>query len=175
MSVIETQRLFLRELTVEDAAFIYELVNDPDWLRFIGDRHVRTLDDARNYLQNGPIAMYARSGFGLYAVELKSTHTPIGMCGLIKREGLDDVDLGLAFLPQHRAYGYASEAAAATLAYGRQKIGLKRIVAITTVDNVRSMRLLEKLGFLFERLIKLPNDDEELRLFATESESTNQQ
>jgi RimJ/RimL family protein N-acetyltransferase len=164
--VIETDRLALRPLTVDDAAFIFELVNDPDWLRFIGDRGVRTLEDARNYILNGPVAMYERVGFGLYLVELKSDSTPIGMCGLIKREGLDDVDLGFAYLPKYRAQGYAYEAASAVQAYGRQTLGLKHIVAITAVDNEPSIRLLEKLGFVFEKTIRLPNDDEELKLFA---------
>ncbi len=164
--VLETERLTLRRLTITDNAFIFELVNDPDWLRFIGDRNVHSLDDARNYLRNGPLAMYERSGFGLYLVELKNEGTSIGMCGLIKREGLNDVDLGFAYLPKYRAQGYAYEAASAVLTYGRQTFGLKRIVAITALDNVRSIQLLEKLGFAFEKLIKLPNDDEELKLFA---------
>ena len=164
--VLETERLIIRKLNVDDAAFIFELVNDPDWLRFIGDRGVRTLEDAGKYILNGPMAMYERVGFGLYLVELKSNGTPIGMCGLIKREGLDDVDIGFAYLPQFRAQGYAYEAASAVLAYGRREFGLKRIVAITSVDNERSIQLLEKLGFAFEKLIKLPGDDEELKLFA---------
>lgn len=167
-TILETERLSLRKFVLDDAAFILELVNDPDWLRFIGDRGVRTLDDARNYLRNGPLAMYERVGFGLYLVERKSDGVPLGMCGLIKREGLDDVDIGFAYLPQYRAQGYAFEAAAATLVYGRQTFGLKRIVAITSLDNNRSIQLLEKLGFAFEKLIKLPGDDEELKLFASE-------
>jgi RimJ/RimL family protein N-acetyltransferase len=165
-TVLETERLGLRQFTLDDAAFILELVNDPDWLRFIGDRGVRTVDDARAYLINGPLAMYDRSGFGLYAVVLKSSGVPIGMCGLIKREGLDDVDLGFAYLPKYRAQGYGYEAAAAVLAYGRQTFGLRRIVAITSLDNEKSMRLLERLGFAFEKIIRLPGDDEELKLFA---------
>lgn len=165
-TILETDRLSLRRLTLDDAAFILELLNDPDWLRFIGDRHVHSLDEARAYLQNGPLAMYDRSGFGLYAVTLKGHESPIGMCGLIKREGLDDVDLGFAFLPPYRAQGYAYEAAAAMLAYGRREFGLKRIVAITSLDNEKSIRLLERLGFVFEKTTRLPGDDEELKLFA---------
>ncbi len=166
MKILETDRLVVRHLAVDDAAFILELVNDPDWLRFIGDRGVRSLDDAGRYLLNGPLAMYGRLGFGLYAVELKSDGAPIGLCGLIKREGLVDVDLGFAYLPRYRSQGYAYEAAAAIMVYGRQAFDLKRIVAITSLDNERSIRLLEKLGFVFEQYIKLPNDDEELNLFA---------
>jgi RimJ/RimL family protein N-acetyltransferase len=166
MKVVETDRLTLRRLAVEDSAFILELVNDPDWLRFIGDRGVRTLEDARTYLLNGPLAMYERTGFGLYAVELKSDSVPIGMCGLIKRDGLADVDIGFAYLPQYRAHGYAYEAASAVLAYGRSEFGLKRIVAITSPDNERSIQLLEKLGFTFEKIITLPGNNEELKLFS---------
>ena len=168
-TILETDRLIVRRLTLDDAAFILELVNDPDWLRFIGDRHVHSLEEARTYLQNGPLAMYDRSGFGLYAVMLKGSDLPIGMCGLIKREGLIDVDLGFAYLPQYRAQGYGFEAAAAVMAYGRRTFGLKRMVAITSLDNVRSIQLLEKLGFAFETIIRLTDDGEELKLFAAEA------
>lgn len=165
-TILETERLSLRKFVLDDAAFILELVNDPDWLRFIGDRKVHSFEDARTYLQNGPLAMYDRSGFGLYAVTLKGDESPIGMCGLIKREGLDDVDVGFAFLLPYRSHGYAYEAAAAVLAYGRREFGLKRIVAITSLDNEKSIRLLERLGFVFEKTTRLPGSDEELKLFA---------
>ena len=105
IKILETDRLILRRLSVEDAAFILELVNDPLWLRFIGDRGVRTLDEARAYILNGPVAMYERAGFGLYLVERKIDSTSLGMCGLIKRDGLDDVDLGFAFLPGDNGIG----------------------------------------------------------------------
>ena len=164
--VLEAERLILRQLSVDDDAFILELVNDPLWLRFIGDRGVRTLDDARDYILKGPVAMYERVGFGLYLVERKSDGVALGICGLIKRDTLDDVDLGFAFLPEYRAQGYAYESAAAVLTYGRSALGLKRIVAITSPDNERSARLLEKLGFNFEKLIRLPNDNEPVKLFA---------
>jgi RimJ/RimL family protein N-acetyltransferase len=163
--VLETDRLILRKLAVEDSAFILELVNDPLWLRFIGDRGVRTLEDAQAYILKGPVAMYARLGFGLYLVEHKRDGIPLGMCGLIKRDALEDVDLGFAFLPAYRAQGYAYESAAAVLAYGQSAFGLKRIVAITSPDNDRSARLLEKLGFIFEKMIQL-SDDDEVKLFA---------
>ena len=167
MKVFETDRLILRRLSGEDAAFILKLVNDPLWLRFIGDRGVRTLEDARAYILKGPVAMYERVGFGLYLVEHKRDGVPLGICGLIKRDGLDDVDLGFAFLPEFRAQGYAYESAAAVLAYGRNVLGLKRIVAITSPDNERSVHLLEKLGFTFEKMIQLPNDSEAVKLFAS--------
>ncbi|MBP7687981.1 MAG: GNAT family N-acetyltransferase [Thermoflexales bacterium] len=168
MTILETDRLIVRGLTLDDAAFILELVNDPDWLRFIGDRHVHSLEEARTYLHNGPLAMYDRSGFGLYAVVLKGHDLPIGLCGLIQRAGLIDVDLGFAYLPQYRAKGYAFEAAAAVMAYGRRTFGLKRIVAITSLDNARSIYLLERLGFAFETIIRLTDDGEELKLFAVD-------
>jgi len=167
LKVFETDRLILRRLSGEDAAFILKLVNDPLWLRFIGDRGVRTLEDARAYILKGPVAMYERVGFGLYLVEHKRDGVPLGICGLIKRDGLDDVDLGFAFLPEFRAQGYAYESAAAVLAYGRNVLGLKRIVAITSPDNERSVHLLEKLGFTFEKMIQLPNDSEAVKLFAS--------
>jgi RimJ/RimL family protein N-acetyltransferase len=167
-NVLETQRLMLRRLDLADAEFILELVNDPEWLRFIGDKGVHDHDDARNYLRKGPMAMYESHGFGLYLTALKDTQIPIGMCGLIKRDTLEDVDIGFAFLPTFRAQGYALEAAAAVLAHGRQAFALKRIVAITSQENARSGRLLEKLGLKFTKTVKLANDDEELNLYAVE-------
>lgn len=163
--ILETDRLILRKLSVDDAAFILKLVNDPLWLRFIGDRGVHTLADARDYILKGPVAMYARLGFGLYLVERKRDGPPLGICGLIKRDALEDVDLGFAFLPEYRAQGYAYESAAAVLAYGQSVLGLKRIVAITSPDNDRSANLLEKLGFTFEKMFQLPAADE-VKLFA---------
>ena len=163
--VTETERLTLRRLTPADAPFILELLNDPDWLRYIGDKGVRSLDDARNYIENGPMAMYARHGFGLFVTELKDGRTPIGMCGLLKRDTLDDVDIGFAFLPAYRARGFAYEAAAAALSWGRNECGLARIVAITSLDNHASGKLLERLGLRFERTIQFSG--EELKLFST--------
>lgn len=165
-AVLETPRLSLRRFAPGDAAFILELVNDPDWVRFIGDKKVHSLDDARGYILKGPVTMYERVGFGLYLAALKDG-TPIGMCGLIKRDGLEDVDIGFAFLPRFRSNGYAHEAAAATLAYGRGALKIARIVAITSTDNVGSIRLLEKLGMRFEKPVSLPGDPETLNLYAT--------
>ena len=171
MKVLETERLSLRWLATDDAAFILGLLNEPSWLQFIGDRGVRTVDDARNYILNGPVEMYARLGFGLYMVELKEDSSPMGLCGLIKRDFLEDVDVGFAFLPRYWGQGYAYEAAAAVLAYGQEVVGLKRIVAITALDNHRSARLLEKLGLRFERLVGYPGEDQAVRLFAVEVKS----
>lgn len=162
--VLETARLVLRRLSPDDAEFILELVNDPAWLRFIGDKGVRNLDDARGYIANGPADMYARLGFGLYRAELKADGRPVGICGLIRRDGLDAVDLGFAFLPQFRRQGLAREAAAATLRHARVTFGFSRILAITTPENVDSIRLLEKLGFADRGAIRLTPDAEEVRL-----------
>jgi RimJ/RimL family protein N-acetyltransferase len=158
--VIETPRLILRRLHEGDAAFIFELVNDPDWLRNIGDKGVRTDDDARTYIRNGPADMYARLGFGLWCVELRTSGTSIGICGLIKRDTLTDVDIGFAFLPAYRAQGYAREAAQATLAYARDTLGLSRLVAIVSPHNRDSIRLLEKIGLRAEGALRLSADDE---------------
>ena len=165
MIIAETERLTLRRLTVDDAQFVFALLNEPSWLRFIGDKGVLTLEDARAYIENGPLAMYQRFGFGLYVTERRTDGVPMGMCGLIKRDGLDDVDIGFAFLPAYWGRGYAFEAAAAVMDYGRNVIGLTRIVAITAPDNESSARLLEKLGLRFDRMIRLSADAKEDRLF----------
>ena len=166
MIVLETERLILRRLTVDDAAFIMRLLNEPSFLQHIGDRGVRTQADASQYILTGPIASYERVGFGLFLVELKDSHVPIGICGLLKRDALDDVDVGFAFVPEFWSKGYAFESASAVVAYGRDTHGLKRIVAISSQDNVASINLLVKLGFSFDRMVTLPGDKEELRLFA---------
>ena len=168
MKVLETDRLILRWLSTDDAAFMLELLNDPLWLRYIGDRGVHTLADARTYIADGPVTMYHRLGFGLYLTELKAGNCPIGICGLIKRDFLADVDIGFAFLPQFRAQGYAFEAASAVLGYARHVLGLQRIAAITALDNHASGRLLAKLGFAFEQIIPFPADGEEIKLYGVE-------
>ena len=166
-NMIETPRLRVRPLEERDAAFILELVNDPDWKRFIGDRGLRTLDDARAYLRNGPMAMYARVGFGLDCVESRETGAPLGICGLIKRDTLEDIDLGFAFLPQARGLGYAAEASAAVLGHAWGALGLRRVVAIVSPGNDRSIALLEKLGFRPEGRRRLqPSDADEVLLYA---------
>jgi RimJ/RimL family protein N-acetyltransferase len=174
-SVIATERLDLGLLTPEDAPFILELLNEAAFLRFIGDKGVRTLADAREYILQGPMDSYRRLGFGLYIVTLRSVATPgagapapgapVGICGLVKREGLADVDVGFAFLGRYRAQGFASESAAAVLRYGRETVGLPRIVAITAPDNHASTAVLEKIGLQFERRIRLVEGGPELNLF----------
>ncbi len=166
LKILETTRLSLRELHAEDAAFILALVNEPAWLRFIGDRGLRTLGAARDYILNGPVAMYRRLGFGLWLVEARETGAPLGICGLIQRETLADIDLGFAFLSAHHRKGYACEAATATMAHAKAAFGLSRLVAVVSPDNEGSCRLLEKLGFSMERMIRLSEDAPAVRLYA---------
>jgi RimJ/RimL family protein N-acetyltransferase len=166
MSTITTARLDLRRLTVDDAPFILRLVNEPSWLRFIGDKRVHTLEDARGYLEKGPIDMYRRLGFGLYLAELRDGAVAIGICGLIQRESLPDVDVGFAFLPEYWGKGYGYESASAVLAYGKREFALKRIVAITSPDNRQSIRVLERLGMTLEGSLDLRSDGAKTLLFA---------
>jgi RimJ/RimL family protein N-acetyltransferase len=152
MLVLETERLVLRPFTMDDAPFILTLLNEPSFLRYIGDKKVRTLEDARQYLLNGPIASYERNGFGLCLVELKDSQTAIGMCGLLKREELPDPDIGFAFLPDFWNKGFAFEAAAAVMNDARARLKLNRILAIVNPDNYASIKLLERLGMKFAGL-----------------------
>jgi RimJ/RimL family protein N-acetyltransferase len=168
LKILETERLVLRWLGPDDAAFILQLVNEPAWVRYIGDKGIRTVEDARNYIENGPVAMYQRLGFGLYLVELRESAEPIGICGLIKRESLEEIDLGFALLSAFRGKGFAFEAAAAVMEYGRRAFAIPRLLAITSQDNHVSARLLEKLGFRFERLAQLEADTAEVKLFAAD-------
>jgi ribosomal-protein-alanine N-acetyltransferase len=166
LNVADTERLRIRWLNTDDSAFIFGLMNQPAWIQYIGDKGIKTLQDALRYIEGGPVAMYEREGFGLYLVELRETSEPIGICGLIKREALEDVDLGFAFLPAFWRKGYAFESAATVMCYGRDALRLRRIVAILSQDNHRSSKLLEKLGFCFEGMVRLQPNDEELKLYA---------
>lgn len=165
MDLLETERLAVRHFEYEDAPFILRLLNEPSFLRNIGDKGVRTIEDARGYLADGPMASYARHGFGLWCVSLKDTGSPIGMCGLIKREILEDVDLGYALVPEAEGRGYAFEAAAAVMAHAREAFGLKRLAAVVDSDNERSIRLLGRLGFRLERMVLLVEDAPEIELY----------
>lgn len=169
---LETDRLTLRPLVLEDGAFILELVNEPDWHRYIGDRGIHSLEQAQTYLLEGPMRMLVQTGIGLLAVELTVTRETIGLCGLIQRNTLPDIDLGFAFLQRFTGRDYAREAASATLAYGTNVRQLKRIVAITVPENVRSIGLLKKLGFSYERDIQLRPDSAITQLWAYGTTST---
>ena len=163
---IETQRLRIRTFVESDAKFIVELLNQPSFLRFIGDKKVRTIEEAQNYIQTGPLDNYQRHGFGQYLVQLKDSNKPIGMCGLLKRDTLEHADLGFAFLPEAWGQGYAFEAASAILIYARDTLKLNRILAITNPDNGSSIKLLNGLGFQFECVIRLSGDADEVKLFS---------
>lgn len=170
MIILETERLILRRLSpASDAEFILKLLNEPSFLQYIGDKGVRTLKDARQYMLNGPLKSYEENGFGLNKVELKSTGAPIGICGLVKRDPLPDADIGFAFLPEYWNQGYAVESAAAVMKHAREVLGLDRILAITTPDNELSARLLEKIGLKFARMIKLSDDAAEVSLFTPDA------
>ncbi len=163
--ILETDRLTIRQLTLADAPFIVELVNTPGWLRFIGDRNIKTNEQAETYLTNGPLASYAQNGFGLYGVELKGEKTLIGMCGLIKRETLPNPDIGFAFLPDCIGKGFAFEAASTVMALATNTLSLSVVLAITLPDNQPSRKLLEKIGLKFVKTIASP-DNEELMLYS---------
>ena len=160
----ETTRLRLRRQTLDDAAFLIAVLNDPDFIRHIGDRGVRSLDDARAYLEAGALASYAEHGFGLWLVERKSDGAAMGVCGLVKRPAFDDVDVGYALLPAHRGQGYAREAVAATLAHARSRYGFARLIAVVSPDNTPSRRLLEREGFAFERMVRMAPEEAEILL-----------
>lgn len=167
MRTLTTDRLVIRRMSAADAEFMLLLLNEPSWLRFIGDRGVKTVEDAKNYIERGPVDMYARLGYGFCVVESRESARPMGVCGLAKRDYLDGVDIGFAFLPQHWGHGYAYEAAAAVLQYAQGELGLTRVLATTRADNASSQKLLQKLGLRYERLIAHPEGDRDLHLYAT--------
>lgn len=157
--ILETQRLVLRELELTDTNFIIQLVNSPKWLKFIGDKNVRTEEEAKKYLENGPIKSYKENGFGLWLVQLKTSDTPIGMCGLIKRETLENVDIGFAMLPEYEKLGYGFEIANATMNYAKNVLRLNKIIGITDPANKSSIKLLNRIGLAFEKTKKLLDND----------------
>jgi RimJ/RimL family protein N-acetyltransferase len=171
MFTLETERLTLRHLSPHmDAEFILRLLNEPSFLQYVGDKSVRTLDDARGYIRNGPMKSYAENGFGLYRVGLKENESAIGISGLIKRDTLPEPDIGFAFLPEYWNKGYAHESAAEVMRHARDVLRLDRILAITSPDNEASGRLLGKIGLRFERMIRLSEEADEVKLFSTDPE-----
>ncbi len=166
MTTIETPRIQLRRLRESDAAFIVELLNDPGFLRYIGDRRVRTLQDARNYIANGPMRSYENYGYGLLLMESKQNGASMGLCGLVQRDYLPDPDLGFAALPQYRNTGMVFEAAAAVLKFAREVLKMKRISAIVQPANLASLKLLDKLGFTLDRPFKRSAVDPEILVLA---------
>lgn len=159
MRVLQTVRLTVRHFNRADAPFILELLNEPSWVQYIGDKAIKTLGDAERYIENGPVTMYSRLGFGLYLVELTGSGESLGMCGLIKRDSLQDVDLGFAFLSRFWGRGFAYESAAAVMSHAKTRVGLDRLVAITLPTNEAASKLLLKLGFTFERMITAKTED----------------
>jgi RimJ/RimL family protein N-acetyltransferase len=164
--LLVTPRLTLRRLDAGDAAFVVALLNDPDWIANIGDRNVRDEAGAMAWIERGPQAMFRDHGFGLMACDLREGRATIGICGLIRRPGLDDVDLGYALLPAFRGQGYGTEAAQASLAWGRDAHGLRRVVAIVTPGNADSVAVLARCGLVFEREILMPGADAPVHLHA---------
>ena len=164
-NIIETERLFLSHLSEKDSGFILELLNSPGWLQFIGNSKVKTKEDARDYILNGPVKSYQQNGFGLYLVKIRQDNSLAGICGLIKRDSLDDIDIGFALLPEFEGKGYAYEAASAVIAIEGKSNELKKIAAITNNDNISSIKLLNKLGFRFEKNLTLPGEYKEVMLF----------
>lgn len=165
MIILETERLYFCKTTADDAPFILEILNSPTYLRYIGDRGVRTLDDARAYIEERFTAVYQRQNYGFYTAKLKSNDQPIGTFGVIKRDNLPDVDIGYALLPKFIGQGFGFEGASAIMDYARNTLGFKKLLAITVEYNHASIKLLEKLGFEYERTVRLPDDPEELMLF----------
>lgn len=157
------QNLFLREFVDADALFIVELLNSPGWIKFIGDRNVHSEMDALSYLHNGPMKTYALSGFGFWCVCLNETSDAIGMCGFIQRDYLPAPDLGFAFLPQHLGKGFGFESAMLSIDLAKNKFAINSLVAITDHENIASIRLLEKLGFVDAGNV-IPPDTEEILL-----------
>jgi RimJ/RimL family protein N-acetyltransferase len=166
--ILETERLTISELTTDDAEFILELLNDPSFIRFIGDKGVRSVEEARRYLLTGPVESYIQNGYGLYLVKLKDLEQSIGICGLVKRVTLADADIGFAFLPPYWSKGYAYEAASAIMAYTRERLGLKRVLGITLPENSSSIKLLKKIGLRYDRMLRLTEGEREVMLFTTE-------
>lgn len=164
--IVETPRLQLRELTVGDAEFILGLLSEPSFLANIGDKGVRNLDDAREFILNGPWRRGQKPGYGQFLVELKPDLVPIGVCGLLYREKLDVSDVGCAFLPRYWRQGFAFESTSAVLEYGRSTLGIGTIVALTAEHNAASIALLAKLGMRFERIVTMGEDDPGTALYS---------
>lgn len=164
--ILSTARLGLRELTSADAPFILALLNDPAFIEHVGDRGVRTVEDAASYIDRGPRASYAQHGFGLWLVEVTEPRTPVGICGVLKRDALPEPDIGFAFLPAYRSQGYAFEAACAVRDFARDTLRIPRLLAIVSPSNASSIRLLERLGFSFDGTLVMPGETMELKLYA---------
>lgn len=163
--ILETDRLKLREFNLGDTDFIIQLLNSPGWLYFIGDKNVKTEQQAIAYLENGPMKSYSENGYGLSLIEKRDDNKAIGMCGIINRDNLDNPDIGFAFLPEFNGNGFAYEIANATINYAKDTLNIAKIEAITTADNIKSIRLIEKIGLHFIKTFCFPDSKEELLLY----------
>ena len=161
----ETDRLILKPTDQSDAPFVFQLMNSPKWIKFIGDRNIHSLQDAENYIKQKMDPQLHRLGFGNFTMMLKTDGTKIGSCGLYDREGLEGLDIGFAIMEAYENNGYAYEASTKVLSLGLNEFGYSKISAITTKDNYSSQKLIEKLGLSFKEIIKLPEDEEELMLY----------
>ncbi len=167
--ILKTKRLNLEKAKLEDAPFFYKLLNSPNWIEFIGDRNINTLDDAEKYIKNSLIQSYANHGFGLYKMTLQSDGKPVGICGLLKRPNLDHPDIGFALLPEYAKQGYMFEAAEATMDYAKSILGIFTIVAITTERNTNSRKLLEKIGLKLKGNISFEEGGKDFLLYSNEN------
>ncbi len=165
--ILATERVYLAEWELSDASFILDLVNTPQWIEHIGDRTIHNIEDATSYIKSLRLP-YGSYGYGFYAMRLTDSDRLIGLCGIIKRMGLDDPDLGFALMPEHEGEGYMFEMCEALLKHAFVKLGLSRVVAITTDQNTRSKKLLERLKMKYEKDVKLPKDPETLKLYVHE-------
>ena len=163
--ILETERLSLRKLTLADAPFIFELLNSPNWLAYIGEKNVKTIADAENYIQVKMLEHYKKYGFGFYLAITKDTKKSVGLTGFIKRDSLEQIEVGYAFLPSGSGKGFAYESSKAILNYGKEKLDIPFVVAITHPENKSSQKLLLKLGLQFKSMIKLPEFDNECAYF----------
>ena len=169
MRVLETERTAIRRLLPEDAAFMLGLLNDPSFIRNIGDRGVRDLEGARGYIMRSAVASHEKYGYGLDLVQLKATAEAAGICGLVRRDYLDDPDIGFAFLPRFTGLGYAVESATAVIEHARKVLKLPRVLAIVSPDNLRSIRVIEKTGLRYQRMITPPGDSQAIQLFTSDA------
>jgi RimJ/RimL family protein N-acetyltransferase len=165
MKILETERLYLRTIEPEDAAFYHELINDPTWLEYIGDKGIYSVEAARAAIIAGPCAMQAKLGFSLYLMERRSDGKPLGMCGLIKRDWLPEVDIGYAIRPAYSGQGYTYEAAAAVLVHAREQLHLPQLLGITAPANAKSIALLAKLGMTFIEHKALPPENRPTNIY----------
>ena len=166
MNILSTERLTICKITLKEASFIRELMNDKDWIQNIGDRGIHTDEDAENHIKERFFKSYDEFGFGFYVLRLKSTNQPIGTAGLIDRDGIEGIEIGYGLLPAFRGKGYAFEATQAIFNYAKNELMIDKIVAIVSPLNEKSIVLLEKLGLRYEKMVQLPGEDKEIKYFS---------